>query len=44
MKLRSDLKNTMSVCARAEGREDETRSSLRATKVELGKAQDELRV
>ena len=44
MKLRSDLKHTTSARARAEGREDETRSSLRATEVELRKVQDELRV
>ena len=44
VKLRSDLKHTTSARARAEGREDETRSSLRATEVELRKVQDELRV
>ena len=40
MKLKSDLKHTMSACARAEGREDEARNSLRATEGEL---RDELR-
>ena len=44
MKLRSDVKHTTSARARAEGREDETRNSLRATEVELRKVQDELRV
>ena len=44
VKLRSDLKHTTSVHARVEGREDETRNSLRATEVELRKVQDELRV
>ena len=41
--LRSDLKHTTSARARAEGREDETRNSLRAAEVELRKVQDELR-
>ena len=44
VKLRSDLKHTTSARARAEGREDETKNSLRATEVELHKVQDELRV
>ena len=44
VKLRSDLKHTTCARARAEGIEDETRSSLRATEVELRKVQDELRV
>ena len=40
--LRSDLKHTTSARARAEGREDETRNSLRTAEVELRKVQDEL--
>ena len=32
-KLKSDLKHTTSACARAEGREDEARNSLRAAKL-----------
>ena len=43
MKLKSDLKHTTSARARAEGREVETRNSLRAAEVELRKVQDELR-
>ena len=43
VKLRSDLKHTTSARARAKGREDETRNSLRATEVKLQKVQDELR-
>ena len=43
MKLKSDLKHTMSACARAEGREDEARNSLRATEGELRELRDELR-
>ena len=42
MKLKSDLKHTTSVRARAEGREDETRNSLRAAEVELWEVRDEL--
>ena len=34
VKLKSDLKRTKSASARAEGREDETRNSLRAAEVE----------
>ena len=41
--LRSDWKHTTSARARAEGREDETRNSLRAAEVELRKVQNELR-
>ena len=35
VKLKSDLKHTTSARARAEGREDEARNSLRATEGEL---------
>ena len=35
VKLKSDLKHTTSARARAEGREDESRNSLRATEGEL---------
>ena len=35
VKLKSDLRHTLSVRARAEGREDKARNSLRAAKVEL---------
>ena len=44
MKLKSDLKHTTSACARAEGREDEARNSLRATEGELREVREELRV
>ena len=37
VKLRSDLKHTTLARARVEGREDETRNSLRAAEVELRK-------
>ena len=43
VKLMSDLKHTTSARARADGREDEARSSLRATEVELWEVRDELR-
>ena len=43
MKLESDLKHTTSARARAEGREYETRNSLRAATVELREVRDELR-
>ena len=43
MKLKSNLKHTTSTHARAEGREDEARNSLRATEVELREARDGLR-
>ena len=43
VKLKSDLKHTMSARARAEGREDEARNSLRATEGELQEARDDLR-
>ena len=43
VKLRFDMKHTTSARARAEGREDEARNSLRAAKVKLRKVQDELR-
>ena len=42
VKLKSDLKHTTSACARAEGREDEARNSLRATEGELQGVRDEL--
>ena len=42
VKLKSDLKHTTLARSRAEGREDETRKSLRAAEVELRKVQDEL--
>ena len=35
VKLKSDLRHTMTVRARAEGREEKTRDSLRVTEVEL---------
>ena len=43
MKLKSDLKHTTSARARAEGRENETRNSLRAAEGELREVRDELR-
>ena len=43
MKLKSNLKHTRLACARAEGREDETRNRLRAAKAELQEVRDELR-
>ena len=43
VKLKSDLKHTMSARARAEGREDEAWKSLRAAEGELQEAQDDLR-
>ena len=42
MKLKSDLKHTMSARAWAEGREDEARNSLRATEGELWEVRDDL--
>ena len=42
VKLKSDLKHTTLVRARAEGREDEARNSLRAIEGELGEVRDEL--
>ena len=42
MKLKSDLKHTTSARARAEGREDAARNSLRAAEGELREVQDEL--
>ena len=41
VKLKSDLKHTTSTRARAEGREDEARNSLRVTEGELREVQDE---
>ena len=43
MKLKSDLKHTLSARARAEGREDEAQNSLRAAEDELREVRDELR-
>ena len=43
-RLKSDLKHTMSACARAEGRENEVRNSLSAVEGELRGVRDELRV
>ena len=43
VKLKSDLKHTTSARARAEGREDEIRNSLRAAEGELREVQEELR-
>ena len=43
MKLRFDLKHTMSARARAEVREDEARNNLKATEGELREVRDELR-
>ena len=42
VKLKSDLKHTTSARARAEGRENEARNNLRATKGELREVRDEL--
>ena len=42
VKLKSDLKHTMSARARSEGREDEARNNLRAAKGELREVRDEL--
>ena len=43
VQLKSDLKHTTLARARAEGREDEARNSLRATKGELREVRDEMR-
>ena len=43
-RLKSDLKHTISARARAEGREDEARNSLKAVKCELQEVRDELRI
>ena len=43
-RLKSDLKHTISACARAEGRECEVRSNLSAVEGELREAQSVLRV
>ena len=43
VKLQSDLKHTTSASARAEGREDEARNSLRMAEGELREVRDELR-
>ena len=42
VKLKYDLKHTSSARARAEGREDEARNSLRTTEDELREVRDEL--
>ena len=42
VKLKSDLKHTMSARARAEGKEDEARNSLRATEGEFWEVRDDL--
>ena len=42
VKLKYDLKHTSSARARAEGREDEARNSLRAAEDELREVRDEL--
>ena len=42
VKLKSDLKDTTSTRARAEGREDEARNRLRATEGELREVQADL--
>ena len=44
VKLKYDLKHTTSARARAEGRDDEARNSLRAIEGELQEARDDLRV
>ena len=43
MKLKSNLKHTTSARARAEGRKDKARKSLRAVEGELWEVRDELR-
>ena len=43
-RLKSDLKHTISACARAEGREDEVRSNLSAVEGGLREARNVLRV
>ena len=42
VKLKSDLRHTMTVRARAEGREEKARDSLRVAEVELREVRDEL--
>ena len=42
VKLKSDLRHTLSARARAEGREEEARNSLRAAEVELREVRDGL--
>ena len=42
MKLKSDLRDTLSARARAEGKEEEARNSLRAAEVELREVRDGL--
>ena len=42
VKLKSDLKHTVTARARAEGREEKARASLRATEVELREVRDGL--
>ena len=43
-RLKSDLKHTMSACARAEGREYEVRNNLVAAEGEIREVWDELGV
>ena len=40
VKLKSDLRHTLSVRGQTEGREEEVRNSLRATEVELREVRD----
>ena len=42
MKLKSDLRHTMTTRARAEGREEKARDSLRVAEIELREVRDEL--
>ena len=42
VKLKSDLRHTLSARARAEGRKDKARNSLRAVEVELREVRDGL--
>ena len=44
VKLKSDMRHTMTARARAEGREEEARESLRAAEVELREVMDGLQV
>ena len=44
VKLKFDLRNTLSARTRAEGREDEARNSLRAARIELWEVKDGLQV
>ena len=44
VKLKSDLRHTLSERARAEGREEEARNSLKAVEVELREVRDGMQV